>query len=119
MDFGDSPEEIAFRQEVRDFIERELPPGLNHRGQGGAMFGGGSGRFTRADYWKELGGWLTKLADRGWIAPAWPKEYGGGGLSVIEQFILNQEMALTGAPRSPNIIGLGWVGPTLILYGSE
>jgi alkylation response protein AidB-like acyl-CoA dehydrogenase len=119
MDFGDSQEEAAFRQDVRDFIKRELPPGLNHRGQGGAMFGGGSGRFTREGYWKELGGWLTKLADRGWIAPAWPKEYGGGGLSVIEQFILSQEMALTGAPRSPNMIGLGWVGATLILYGTE
>src|SRR3990170_912419 len=47
------------------------------------------------------------------------KEYGGGGLTVIEQFILNQEFALTGAPRSPNVIALGWVGPTLILYGTE
>jgi alkylation response protein AidB-like acyl-CoA dehydrogenase len=53
------------------------------------------------------------------VAPAWPKDYGGGGLSVIEQFILNMEMALAGAPRSPNQIGLGWVGPTLILYGTE
>ncbi len=119
MDFGDSQEEAAFRQDVREFIKEELPAGLNRRGQGGAMFGGGSGRFTREEYWKELGVWLTKLADRGWIAPAWPKEYGGGGLTVIEQFILNQEMALTGAPRSPNMIGLGWVGPTLILYGTE
>ncbi len=119
MDFGDSQEETAFRQDVREFIKSELPAGLNRRGQSGAMFGGGSGRFTREDYWKELGGWLRKLADKGWIAPAWPKDYGGGGLTVIEQFILNQEMALTGAPRSPNMIGLGWVGPTLILYGTE
>jgi alkylation response protein AidB-like acyl-CoA dehydrogenase len=119
MDFGDSSQEAAFRQEVREFITRELPPTLSRRGQSGAMFGGGSGRFARQDYWKELGGWISKLADKGWVAPAWPKEYGGGSLSVIEQFILNQEMALTGAPRSPNIIGLGWVGATLILYGTE
>src|SRR3990170_2547771 len=119
MDFRDSPKEAAFRQEVREFIKKELPAELDHRGTGGAMFGGGSGRFTRAEYWQALQGWLKKMADRGWIAPAWPKEYGGGGLTVIEQFILNQEFALTGAPRSPNVIALGWVGPTLILYGTE
>jgi len=119
MDFGDSTEEAVFRQEVRDFIKKELPAELNRRGTGGAMFGGGSGRFTNPDYWKALGGWLKTLDSRGWVAPAWPREYGGGGLTVIEQFILNMEMALAGAPRSPNQIGLGWVGPTLILYGTE
>ena len=119
MDFGDSPEEAAFRDHVRQFIDTDCPPGLRRRGTGGAMFGGGSGRFTDPDYWKLLGGWLEKLDSRGWVAPAWPNEYGGGGLTVIEQFILNMEMALAGAPRSPNQIGLGWVGPTLILYGTE
>ncbi|MEX1253072.1 MAG: acyl-CoA dehydrogenase family protein [Dehalococcoidia bacterium] len=119
MDFHDSPEEAAFRQEVRDFIANELPTGLARRGAGGAIFGGGSGRFGQADYWKTLQAWLKKLQAKGWVAPAWPKEYGGGGLGVMEQFILNHEMAQEGAPRSPNIIGLGWVGATLILYGTE
>ena len=119
MDFSDSHEEASFRNAVRAFIKEELPEGLSRRGQSGAMFGGGSGRFNREDYWRTLGGWLKKLSVKGWIAPAWPKEYGGGGLTVIEQFILNQEMALTGAPRSPNMIALGWVGPTLILYGTD
>ena len=118
MDFHDSPEEAAFRAEVRRFIETELPEGLE-RGGGGAMFGGGSGRFTRRDYWEKLSGWLKKLSDRGWVAPAWPTEYGGGGLSVIDQFILNEELAKMGAPRSPNVIALGWVGPTLISYGTD
>jgi alkylation response protein AidB-like acyl-CoA dehydrogenase len=119
VDFHDSPTEAAFRQEVRTFIDGELPPDLRRRGTGGAMFGGGSGRFTNPEYWKTLGGWLKKLSAKGWIAPAWPQEYGGGGLSVIEQFIFNQEMATAGAPRSPNVIGLGWVGPTLIFYGTD
>ncbi len=119
MDFRDNPQEAAFRQEVREFIKRELPPGLDRRGMGGAAFGGGSGRFSEPGYWQMLTGWLKKLEDRGWVAPAWPKEYGGAGLSVMEQFIFNQETATAGAPRSPNIIGLGWVGPTLILYGTE
>ena len=119
MDFRDSPQEATFRQEVRQFIQQELPPDLARRGAGGALFGGGSGRFSQKGYWQKLGGWLEKLGERHWVAPAWPKEYGGGGLSVIEQFILNEEMAKKGAPRSPNVIGLGWVGATLILYGTE
>ena len=119
MDFGDAPHEAAFRKEVRQVIQQELPEGLARKGGGGAMFGGGSGRFSSPDYWKLLGGWLKKLEARGWIAPAWPTEYGGAGLSVIEQFILNHELAMAGAPRSPNVIGLGWVGATLILYGTD
>ena len=119
MDFHDSPDEASFRKEVQSFIETELPDDLRRRGTGGAMFGGGSGRFTRQEYWAKLGGWLKKLTERGWVAPAWPTEYGGAGLGVVEQFIFNQEMANAGAPRSPNVIGLGWVGPTLILYGTD
>src|SRR3990172_10736367 len=53
------------------------------------------------------------------MVAAWPKEYGGAGLSVMQQFIFNQEMAKEGAPRSPNVVATGWVGPTLILYGTE
>ena len=119
MDFQDSPQEATFRTEVRAFIKREMEPGLSRRGKGGAMFGGGGGRFLQDGYWQKLRGWLDKLNERGWVAPAWPKEYGGAGLTVIEQFILNQEMATLGAPRSPNVIGLGWAGPTIILYGSD
>ena len=119
MDFRDTPQEAAFRDDVREFIGTELPAELSRRGQGGAMFGGGSGRYTDPKYWERLRVWLRKMDDRGWVAPAWPKEYGGAGLTVMEQFIFNQEMAKAGAPRSPNVIGLGWVGPTLILYGSE
>jgi len=119
MDFQDSPQEAAFRKDVRAFIKQEMPPGLSRRGKGGAMFGGGGGRFLQEGYWQKLRGWLDKLNERGWVAPAWPTEYGGAGLTVIEQFILNQEMATLGAPRSPNVIGLGWAGPTIILYGSD
>ena len=119
MDFQDNPQEATFRKEVKEFIKREMSPDLDRRGQGGAAFGGGSGRFNQKGYWPALTGWLKKLNERGWVAPAWPKEYGGAGLSVMEQFIFNQETATAGAPRSPNVIGLGWVGPTIILYGTE
>ncbi len=109
MDFRFSPEEEAFRQEVREFIERECPPELR---------GGG------ASYLDNLGAlvqWRRKLAQRGWIAPAWPKEYGGAGMTVMQQFIYNLETARLRAP-GPIVIGglaVAVVGPTLILYGSE
>ncbi|MGB2694196.1 MAG: acyl-CoA dehydrogenase family protein [Dehalococcoidia bacterium] len=119
MDFRDTPTEASFRQEVRNFIKTELPPELARRREGGALFGGGSGRFAQKGYLAALGGWLKKLSEKGLIAPAWPKEYGGAGLSVIEQFIFNEEMATERAPRSPNQIALGWVGPTLIIYGTD
>jgi len=119
MDFSDSPEEAAFRNAVRDFLDTEMSPSLSRRGTGGAMFGGGGGRSDQPNYWTEMKSWLDKLNERGWVAPAWPKEYGGADLTVIEQFILSQEMATVGAPKSPNIIGLGWAGPTIILYGTD
>jgi len=114
MQFRDSPEEAAFRAEVRTFIGEELPGELRSwQGDWGITAGGA---------WHQKGGaiqeWAQKLRERGWMAPAWPREYGGGGLPVIQQFILNEEMALARAPR-PGGIGVGWVGPTIIIYGSE
>jgi alkylation response protein AidB-like acyl-CoA dehydrogenase len=53
-----------------------------------------------------------------WIAPAWPKEYGGAGLSVMEQFIFNEEMSEARAPRVGGI-ATGFAGPTLIVHGTE
>jgi alkylation response protein AidB-like acyl-CoA dehydrogenase len=61
--------------------------------------------------------WTAKLNERGWGAPAWPKEYGGGGLSVKQQFILSEEFAWRRAPRSGGI-GHGWAGPTIMVYGT-
>jgi alkylation response protein AidB-like acyl-CoA dehydrogenase len=121
MDFRDSPEEAAFRQEVCDFIRRELPPGLAQR-RFGALFGGGGGinPIAPLGMLETHNIWVKKLAERGWIAPAWPKEYGGAGMSLIEQFIFNEEMARAGAPRGANIgIGVGWAGPTIILFGTD
>ena len=122
MDFNDSAPEAAFRSEVRAFIRDECPPGIRRRGFG-AMFGGGGWDDIRmgTDEYRTLNAnWAKKLADKGWIAPAWPKEYGGAGMTVMQQFIFNQEMASAGAPKGGNYgIGTGWAGPTIILYGTE
>jgi len=116
MNFRDSPQEAAFRQEVRDFIRQEVPPELAGRESDWGLWAGGAGFFARgAD---AIAAWRRKLATKGWVAPAWPKDYGGAGLSVMEQFLFNEEMALARAPLVGGI-GVGWAGPTIILYGSE
>ena len=101
MNYNDTPEEAAFRQEVRAFVQAEAPK-------------------TSADPFA-MGGnrdWLKKLAGKKWIAPAWPVEYGGAGMSVMEQFIFNEEIAEARAPR-PFGIAVGFAGPTLIVHGTE
>src|SRR5579885_2584245 len=62
--------------------------------------------------------WHRALAERGWVAPHWPKEYGGAGLTSMEQFILNQEIARSGAPHVGGS-GVSLLGPTLIVHGTE
>src|SRR5690606_26527662 len=62
--------------------------------------------------------WSDALASKGWIAPHWPKEYGGASLSPMEQFIYNMEMAKSGAPRVGGS-GVGMLGPTLIVHGTD
>ena len=109
MDFRFTPQEEAFRQEVHEVIEKECPADLR---------GGG------VNIMEEIGNlfaWRAKLAKRNWIAPAWPKEYGGAGMSIMEQFIYNQETARMRAPPHIFIGGLGVavVGPTIIHYGTE
>ncbi len=110
MDFRDSPEDAAFRIDVREFIASELPADL--RADDDVVLGVGVGENPRD---KE---WLRTLAKRGWVAPTWPTEYGGAGLSVMQQFIFNEEMARAAAPR-PNFLAIGLAGPTIIVHGDE
>jgi alkylation response protein AidB-like acyl-CoA dehydrogenase len=106
MDFHDSPEQATWRDEVRGFIEAEQP----EREEAPMMME--RGRNPR------LAAWRDKISKKGWIAPAWPKEYGGAGLGVMEQFILNEEFA---EARVPNVGGMGtsMIGPTIIIHGNE
>ncbi|MBN9492668.1 acyl-CoA dehydrogenase family protein [bacterium] len=108
MEFNDNPAQAAWRNEVRTFLKDNLDPSLK--------------TFTYMEEGESdtaaLGKYRSALADRGWIASAWPKEYGGAGLGVMDQFILNQEFAEAGAP---NLGGSGvmMLGPTLIAHGTE
>jgi alkylation response protein AidB-like acyl-CoA dehydrogenase len=109
MNFKDNAEEAAFRKEVRDFINTEVKSDEQMEDMERGMY---RGAFER------LRGLRGKLSKKGWIAPAWPKEYGGAGLSVMEQFIMNEEFAEN---RVPPVGGMGtsMVGPTLITHGNE
>ncbi len=112
MNFDDTPEEATFRQEVKDFLDKELPD--RFKGMDPRQGGGGDmrGRF------EEMKEWRKKLADKGWIAAAWPKEYGGAGLGTMEQFIMNEEFAENRAPQVGGM-GVSMIGPTLIIHGDD
>jgi alkylation response protein AidB-like acyl-CoA dehydrogenase len=101
MDFDVTPEEEAFRQEVRLFLDDHLPA-PEDRGPG------------------FLQHWHAALVEKKWIGFAWPREEGGGGGSIIEQFILKEEMSARRAPPlGSDFMGLTWVGPALIRHGSD
>ena len=107
MDLSYTPQEEAFRQEVRDFLAQELPKEIAQKAKKGQ-------RLSKA----EVERWQAILSARGWLAPHWPVEYGGAGWSVVERFIYEQEAALAHAP-SPIAFGLNMLAPVLIKYGSE
>ncbi|KAA0227694.1 hypothetical protein EDM76_12230, partial [bacterium] len=106
MDFRDTPEEAAFRTEVRAFIRENLPA------DDSSDTDGPPSRF------RGLARWRQKLVEQRWVAPAWPPEYGGGGMPVMQQFILNEEMAEAQAP-SLGGLGVSMAGPTIITHGTE
>ncbi len=112
MRYTYEPDVEAFRQEVRQFIKDNLPPEEERLKRG--YEGGFKTNQEEYDYTM---GFQKKLAARDWLAMAWPKEYGGGGASHMRQLVYNEEMAYHGAPSGN--MGIAWVGPSLMLYGTE
>ena len=110
MEFQDSPELAEFRAEVLEFLKQELTDDFRQPDE--AVMGVGVGEDATDKQW------LKKLAVKGWVAPAWPKEYGGAGLSTAKQFVLNEELARARAAR-PNFLGIGLIGPTIVVHGNE
>ncbi len=124
MDWSDTQEQAAFRVQVGDFIEERLPALYRER----AGHGKGPG-LHNVDWQFDLMlgepevqavalEWAQALAERGWSAPQWPPEYGGAGLTSMEQFIFKQELARAGAPVVGGP-GASMLGPTLIHHGTE
>ena len=113
MDLRFGEKEVALRLEVRGFLQEHL--GQDDGGNTGvAAAPGFDDDFARAHDFN------SKLADRGWIAPAWPTQYGGLGASIYEQMVFSEEFGYYGAPDTGTRgFGVGMIGPTLIIHGSD
>src|SRR5262249_56035059 len=77
-----------------------------------------SAEVPRPEAYQFLRDWQRKLYDAGFIGLTWPTEYGGRGLTFMEEMILHEEMALAKAPQVLNILGVGMAGPTIIPSGA-
>ncbi|HVS68222.1 MAG TPA: acyl-CoA dehydrogenase family protein, partial [Mycobacteriales bacterium] len=108
MDFRDTPEEAAFRADLRAWLEGAL--GKDWANQAPTV-----GRWNEA----ESRAWSKKLYDAGYVGITWPKEYGGGGHPHEFQGIFLEESARMSAPDHIGGIGLGMAGPTIIAWGTD
>ena len=107
MDLNYTPEELAFRDEVREFLKEKLPKELSDKVR------------TRADLTKEdMDRWHAILNEKGWLAPNWPKEFGGAEWNAVQKHIFEEETARAAAPRIVPF-GLGMLAPVLQKFGSK
>lgn len=106
----------AFREDTRRWLEENAPPAMRTppRVADEVCWGGKKGKYP-----DETRRWLAVMAERGWTAPTWPREYGGGGLTKEEAKVLAEEMAKL--RLRPPLIGFGleMIGPLLLQTGSE
>ncbi len=107
MDLSYSEEEKAFRAEVQTFLEEKLPKELSEKVRTG-------GELTKADIER----WQAILNDNGWLAPNWPKKFGGAEWNAVQKHIFEEEAALAHAPRTVPF-GLSMLAPVLQKFGSQ
>ena len=111
-----------FRGEARDWIEKNLPAALKGGGARAltdegesSIWGGRRANWTNPD--AKL--WLERMGEKGWTAPTWPVEYGGGGLTSAQARVLEQELARAAAAPALASFGIWMLGPVLLEYASE
>ncbi len=109
MDLTYPADTEPFRAEIRQWLTENLPDG----------WGTPEFSMTRAERKAFLTEWTAKLFDGGWICASWPTEYGGKGLSLMEQVVLNEEFARAQAPLRADFFGDTLVGPTILQWGDE
>ena len=107
MDLNFTPEELAFREEVRAFLQSDLPDDIRAKMKGGK-------RLVKDDYFR----WHQALSKRGWLATNWPKEYGGPGWTPVQKHIFDEECYSAGAPRILPF-GVNMVAPVIMKFGSQ
>jgi len=108
---------LAFRQEVRAWLEAYCPPEMRvpMAGDDEITWGGRNMAFKS----EAQRTWLARMAEKGWTVPEWPVEYGGGGLTREQAKVLRQEMASLGCRVPLQSFGIWMLGPALLKYGSE
>jgi len=108
VDFRFSPEEEAFRQELRAWLQKTVPPDWE-------------GVFLEEDEesWRFGRTFINKLAQKGWMAPAWPREYGGMEASPALQLVYHEEMGYHRAPVGSIVQAVGYIGPSILMFGTE
>ena len=105
---------MDFRAEAREWLAANCPDSLR-RGLGGYTAGGRKAVYGNPD--TKL--WLDRMAERGWTAPTWPREYSGGGLTNAENMILDEEMRRINAPAALTGHGLTMIGPAILEFGND
>ncbi|MFN4354707.1 acyl-CoA dehydrogenase family protein [Parvibaculum sp.] len=106
-----------FRQETRAWLEENCPPTMRTpmASEDETVWGGRNAKYKNA----EAKLWLDRMASRGWTAPAWPKEYGGGGLTKEENLVLQQELRRIKARPALSSFGIWMLGPALLEFANE
>ncbi len=112
MDFNYGPDDEAFRREFRAWLEANKQFAPKARDVMAMDEGGATG-------WEEQVRWAKKLSEGRWLAPHWPKEYGGRGASVMQSIVYNEELARLGLSAPMIGMGIGLLGPTLMHWGTE
>ncbi len=127
MDWADTAEQATFRGEVRAFIRERFPPEYRPDAEAEQSlepedvwgYNWAADRVCADPVRREAAlRWAAALAARGWITPHWPTRYGGAGLPVMAEFILQEEMMRARVP-TVNGIGAFLLGPTLLEHGTE
>ncbi len=106
----------AFRQSTRTWLEENYPASLRDRNKPqDAVWGGRDATYANPD--SKV--WLDRMAEKGWTAPTWPREYEGGGLSDAESRVVSEEMAALKCRPPLSSFGLSMLGPVLLEYANE
>jgi alkylation response protein AidB-like acyl-CoA dehydrogenase len=110
MEFGWSEDELAFRAELRAFLDEQLPADWSEIAKGGP------GSDAQVAFARRF---CPALAARGWLTQHWPAAYGGHEASPWRHAILGEELWARGEPRGPQYMNVNWIGPAIMRYGSD
>lgn len=110
MEFDWNEDDARFREELRAFLDAELPDDWEEISRHGP------GSDAQADFSRHF---CARLAERGWLTQSWPAAYGGADATPWRHAILSEEMWQRGEPRGSQYMNVNWIGPTIMKYGTE